>query len=857
MIKRMDGRAVAIGFILVFAALLFGPAANQYAHAAGIYPLEAGKSPALGADEGLLLVTIDTEFPLEAVYMKHEGAVLNSRVLKNPAAGRSTVLVRVAAGRYGWDKLRIGNWARSWSWWDYRLGSDPESYFDVRAGAINYPGDLVVRRITASRSYIQRMDRALLAIDWLESSYPELLKQWPLVYTGPYADPFPAYYLKSRADHGALDSLSGKLLAPPDPGELALSPKTLWQRESLESIALNPAGDLLAMQVRADAKETWAVDLVDLKTGESHRVARTDIAFESLRWSGDRNLLLAMDASKLLILGAKQSDSDEIIHIVHVGSGSNGKRTYAAAQLPQRGRILDVLENDPDHILFATTGIRGNLRVHRVDISNEKAIARFNPDTLAAINELDKGEHWWFADGAGELAVALSWRDGKFIFSRKNGRKRQEFLTLEGESNFDPLALSGDGRMLYAITDDARNQRELIAFDIAEQKIAKTLFSKEGVDVVSAIFGASHRPIGVRYYAEGRLISDYFDATERNRVQSLQKVFPGKSIVVIDQSTDGSQLILEVDGSDFAPKYYHLDVNTDRAALIMDAAPWLKDVQFAPTRIVNVTSKDGLKIQAFLTIPDRPQKRPLIVMPHGGPVGVSDRLRFDRDTQFLASLGYAVLRVNYRGSDGFGKSFREAGYQQFGSAIEDDIDAALTRVLAEYPIDSARMCVVGFSYGGYSALISTVRWPDRFRCAISVSGVADRLLQYNASDAGRTAEQRKLLKKWWGDPVADGDAFVAASPVYRHRDMKVPIMLVHGTEDIRVDPEQSRRMQRMLELDGRPPVGLILEGEGHGIEKLANMDALWRGIAGFLRAHLEPSGAQTSAAVATSLDRRQ
>ena len=816
-----------------------------------MYPLELGEHPRLAADEGLLLVSIDSEFPLEAVYMKHESAVLNSRVLKNPPAGRTTALVRVAAGRYGWDKLRIGNWGRSWSWSDYRLGGDPESFFDVRAGVINYPGDLVVKRISASRSYIQRMDHALLAIDWLESNYPGLLKQRPLVYSGPYADPFPAYYLKARDENSRRDTASGKLLAPPDPGALPLAPKTLWQRESLESIALNPAGDLLAMQVREDAKALWAVDLVDLETGESHRVARTDIPFESLRWSGDRNLLLAMDASKLLILGAKQYDSDQVIHVVRVGTGAKGKRTYAASQVPHRGRILDVLENDPDHLLFATKGIRGNLLVHRLDISSEKALARFDAETMPAVNELDKGEFWWFANGAGDLSVALAWRDGKYVFSRKNGRKLEEFLALDAESNFDPVALSGDGNTLYAITDDARKQRELVAFDISARKVTKTLFSKEGVDVASAILGAGNHPVGVRYYEEGRLLSEYFGATDRKRVESLQKAFPGKSVLVIDKSADSSKLILYVDGSDSAPKYYQLDTSTGRAALIMDAAPWLKDVHFAPTRIVNVTSKDGLQIEAFLTIPEGTRKRPLIVMPHGGPVGISDRLRFDRNTQFLASLGYAVLRVNYRGSDGFGKSFREAGYQQWGSAIEDDIDAALARVLADYAIDSSRMCVLGFSYGGYSALISAVRWPDRFRCAISVSGVADRLLQYTASDSGRTAEQRKVLEKWWGDPVADGDSLVAASPVYRHRDIKVPVMLVHGKDDIRVDPEQTRRMQRMLELDGRPPVGILFEGEGHGIESLANMDTLWRGIAGFLRGHLESSGAKPSAAVAT------
>lgn len=850
--KQTDEQALAIGLRLICAVVLLAClAASGPARAAGMYPLESGESPALDDDEGLLLVSIDTKFPLEAVYMKQEGAVLNSRVLKNVPVGRTSALVRVTAGRYVWDTLRIGNWGRSSYWRDYQLDKDPESSFDVRAGAINYPGDLVVRPISANYSHIQRMDHALLAIDWLESAFPGLVETRPLVYSGPYADPFPAYYLKSRAEFGAAGSVSGSLIAPPDPGELLLSPKTLWQRERLESIALNPAGNLLAMQLREDGKQLWSVNLVDLKSGESHSVARTDIPFESLLWSGDNTLLLAMKASKVIDIGGKRHQSDRIVHIVRVGIGANGKRTYAASQIPRYGRILDVLEHDPDHMLFATIGVRDNLLVHRLDLSSEKAIGKFSPETMPAINQQDKGESWWFADGAGELSVALTWRDGKLVFSRRNGNKLEEFIALDGESNFNPVALSDDGNTLYVITDDGLNQRDLVAFDIATRRIAKTLFRKEGVDVQSAIFGAGNHPIGVRYYEKGQLLSDYFEAADRQRVQSLQKAFPGKSVVVIDKSTDSSQLIVYVDGSDSAPKYYHFDANAGRAELLEDATPWLKDIHFAPTRIVNVTGKDGLQIEALLTIPERAQKRPLIVMPHGGPVGVSDRLQFDRDTQFLASLGYAVLRVNYRGSDGFGKTFREAGLQQFGGAIEDDIDAALKRVLAEYPIDSQRMCVLGFSYGGYSALISAVRWPDRFRCVISVSGVADKILQHNASDSASTAEQRETLKKWWGDPGASGDSLMETSPVYRHREIKVPVMLVHGDEDIRVDPEQTRRMQRMLELDNNAPVGMIIKGEGHSLENIASIDTLWRGIAGFLLANLDESAANPGDVVAT------
>jgi dipeptidyl aminopeptidase/acylaminoacyl peptidase len=844
----MDERAVAIGFCLLCLALLFVPMAVRDARAAGMYPLATGELPKLDADEGLLLVSVDTEQPLEAVYMKQEGALLKSRVLRKAAAGRASTLVRVAAGRYGWSTLRVGDWARSGYWADFNLDDDPESYFDVRAGVVNYPGDLVVKSIDGRHAYIQSMNHGLLAIDWLDSNYPGLLEKRELVYSGHYADPFPAFYLKARKAGGLSREPTGKLLAPPEPGELTLSPKVLWKQEHLNRISLNPAGDLLALQLRKEGKQVWTVELVDLKASESHIVARTDIPFENMRWSGDSALLLDVSAAKLSTGGINQRDSDSVVSVVHVGRDANGKRTYDAWQVPRRGRILDVLDHDPDHVLFATTGVSGYLLVHRLDISSKQALARFSPETTPTLNPEGEGEYWWLVDGAGDLSVAYTQRDSEFVLSRLNGKHLEEFLAIGEGSNFSPLALSDDGSTLYAITDDDRDQRELVAYDIPSRAIAKTLFSKVGTDVESVIFGAGNRPLGVRYYEDGRLTSDYFGVADRRRLQALRKAFPGKSVTVIDKSIDDHQLILSVEGSDSTPKLYHLDATAGRAELIEDTAPWLKGARFVPSQVVSATSKDGLPIEAYLTIPDRGGKSPMVVMPHGGPVGISDHLHFDRDTQFLASLGYAVLRVNYRGSDGYGKSFREAGYQQSGTAIEDDIDAVLTRVLADYPIDPRRMCMLGFSYGGYSALISTVRWPDRFRCAISVSGVADRILQFTASDSVRTADRRQSLSQWWGDPIADRDALIATSPVYHYHDIKIPVMLVHGDDDIRVDPEQTRRMQRMLELDGRPPTGLMIEGDGHSFEHLANIDTLWRGIAGFLREYLDEAGAQPAAA---------
>jgi dipeptidyl aminopeptidase/acylaminoacyl peptidase len=149
------------------------------------------------------------------------------------------------------------------------------------------------------------------------------------------------------------------------------------------------------------------------------------------------------------------------------------------------------------------------------------------------------------------------------------------------------------------------------------------------------------------------------------------------------------------------------------------------------------------------------------------------------------------------------------------------------------------MAVVGSSYGGYSALVSTVRWPQRFRCAVSISGVSDRVLFFTASDGGNSAKGRKELERVIGNPNTDLDKMVATSPLYRYREMRVPVMLVHGGEDMRVDYEHSRRLVRMLNMAGHKPVMLSFDHEGHGLSDIDDIDKAYSGIAGFLRQYLD------------------
>ena len=790
--------------------------------AGGMYPVEPGEQTELGAGEGFLLVVVDSEIQLDGVYMRKDGAMLNSAVLRRTPRGRNLRLMRVPSGTYVWDTVRTPSGVA------YKLKDNPEFRFEVRPGQIAYAGDLSFRPIGPGNAYIHTTNRGLAAMDWLESEHPALHERFEFNYSGHYADPFPAFYRRAQAEVGEGANRHPALAPPPDPGPLPLPVKTLWRSELLQGVSLSPDGAVLAInRVEADGKH-WTIDMLDLDADEVQRVVRSELPFEVLQWSGAETMLLSFE----------DPATGPRVAILRIDTDATGRRRYRQLAFKRNGRVLDPLAEDPAHILFSSTAMNGALLVHRLDVSSQASLDRFRADPDDRLNVGLRDERWWFADGTGQLSVAVVIRDGESVLMNRQGSRFAEFFRMGAGAGFSPSALSYDGKSLIGLSGEDREQRELVEFDIATRRISRTLFSKPGIDIVSPLFNARNDAIGVRYYQGGRLVNEYFDRQDRERAAMVAAAFPGSSASVIDQSVDAKRLILRVDAADEPPKIYRFDTATRRAELIEDTLPWLATYRFAPTALVTAVGQDGLPIEAFLTLPAGDDPRPLIIMPHGGPVGVSDHLHFDRDVQFLASLGFAVLRVNFRGSAGYGKAFREAGYGQFGTLIEDDIDAALTEALKHYPIDSARMCTLGFSYGGYSALIAVARAPDRYRCAISVSGISDRLLFFTASDSALTADGRKVLEKIIGDPATEQQQMVETSPVYRYRDINVPVMLVHGRLDPRVDIEHERRMRRMLELAGRPPVGLIFEESGHSIAGMANTERLWNGIAGFLRKHL-------------------
>jgi len=781
-----------------------------------------GQEVKLGADEGLLLVSVDTLAEIYYVRIQKEGNIFSSAKLQDLKQGVTTKLYAAPAGKYRWD--RVGLLANYY----YELSDEVEFKFEIRPGVVNYPGDLLFRRSGGTRSRMRTMDRALQAMDWLETQFPSL-NSMKFVYIGHYADPFVEHYRKLRAAHpekklADLDKLS-ELPSPLTP---SLPIEELWQTGRIASVSVNPAGDLLAESVYE--KEKWGIDLIDLRASEVRRLVNPPFRVESMQWFGNRTLVASLG----------EPGDKNFIAAFHVDNAVGKPLNARNVNLPYTGRVVGGSSPDPRRILIASASPGGKPMVHPVDMTSDASVKNSDRSFDTRLNKGLNDDYLWYADGAGSVRAALAMVGKQISLFYGQSGSYQELIRFkeDDEPYFVPFQVSPNGGLIYGFSDYGRNQRDLVVFDPSTKTIAQTLFSKEGTDIQDVIFNRAGAPIGARYYDSGNLVSSYFDEADRRLNALIEKAFPDKTAVVMSRDDEGKVAILGVDGSDFPFTVYRLDTETRRASLIDEATPSLSKKKWTPSVVVRARGADGQSIEAYLTLPSAAGKRPLIVLAHGGPIGIRDQRHFDPEVQFLAGLGYAVLQVNFRGSEGYGRAYREAAKGGYGTLIEDDIDSAVDAALAAYPLDAGRMCAMGTSYGGYSALMSAVRHPDRFRCVVSISGISDRILSFTASDGAFNAVRRKALEKYIGNPNDGSDALLRTSPIYRLDELKAPVLIVHGTEDERVDYENARRLVRMLNLAGRPPSLIRLQGEGHGIRDMKNRAQTYPLIAAFLSRHL-------------------
>ena len=319
--------------------------------------------------------------------------------------------------------------------------------------------------------------------------------------------------------------------------------------------------------------------------------------------------------------------------------------------------------------------------------------------------------------------------------------------------------------------------------------------------------------------------------------KSLSAAFPDSSVSFINFTDNGQKALFKVSSDRDPGSFYVFDRAVGKAELLFSNMEQIDSEAMAPRLPFSFVNRDGITITGYLTLPANPQKArlPMILLPHGGPFDIRDGWHFDDDAQFLASRGYAVLQVNFRGSSGQGESFVKSGYRGWGDKILNDLIDGVKWATARPDIDASRMCVYGASYGGYAALMLPVRAPDMFKCAVGYSGRYDMITKYDQKGIKGDARATNFLIASMGNDPA---TLRANSPVYQAERITLPVMLVHGGKDETTELGQAEDMRAALIKAGRPPEWLLVKSQGHGFYDAEYRREFYEKLEQFLAKHI-------------------
>lgn len=446
-------------------------------------------------------------------------------------------------------------------------------------------------------------------------------------------------------------------------------------------------------------------------------------------------------------------------------------------------------------------------------------------DRLAVVTTDDgvRGSMWWKPDAETAWKMVREW-------------------TRYGEGALTPLALERDGTLIVGARH-GRDATALHTFDLAKNKLdEEPLVAVAGYDVDGVRFDlARHQMIGVSIDAQ-QPTSVWFDEGLARAQAVVDKALPGRSNVLQCGSCIGAQRFVVHSSSDRQPgEYYVYDAAGRRLVPLSPTRPWITESSQGRRTYHRIAARDGLSLPVVVTHPngvaaDAPA--PTVLLVHGGPWAPGSMLTWEAEPQYLASLGYRVLQVSFRGTTGLGWKHFRAAWGQYGLTMEDDLEDALQWAVTQKLTDPDRVCIYGASYGGYAALMGPVRFPKRFRCAVSLVGVTDLSLLFSWTWTDIAASARAYdLKLLIGDPVADAEKLRHQSPVNRVAEIKVPVLMAVGRLDERVAPEHADRFVSAARAAGVDVERVDYE-EAHGFSRPETETDFWQRLAAFLAKNL-------------------
>ncbi len=553
----------------------------------------------------------------------------------------------------------------------------------------------------------------------------------------------------------------------------------------------------------------------------------------------DRDIAGYFWANNNRLLFIKDSGGDENFQLYAVDKdGSNDKDLTPFEKV--RIQIIDQLEEIEDEIIIGMNKNNPQLfEPYRMNVvSGEYQQLAENTNPMEPIDG-------WMTDHDGKLRIATKIVGGTntvLMYRDKEEDAFRDVITTDFRETIQPLFFEFDNSsIVYATSNLNRDKNVIIKFDMATGKeTGDIIFANPDVDVSELSYSKKRKVLTTIAYNTTKYQFHFLDEERAAINKRLERELGDYEFWVTSTNKAEDKFMVRSYSDRSLGAYYFYDHSKSQLTKISDVSPWIDETDMAEMKPIQYQSRDGLTINGYLTLPkgNTTKKLPVIVNPHGGPWH-RDSWGFNPEIQLLASRGYAVLQMNFRGSTGYGRSFWEKSFKQWGRTMQDDITDGINWLIKEGIADPEKVAIYGGSYGGYATLAGVTFTPDLYACAVDYVGVSN-LFTFMKTIPPYWEPYLKMMYTMVGNPETDSLEMAAASPAMHTDRIKTPLFVIQGANDPRVNIDEADQIVRSLRKRGIDVPYMVKYNEGHGFHNEENRFESYKAMVGFFAKHLKP-----------------
>jgi len=584
---------------------------------------------------------------------------------------------------------------------------------------------------------------------------------------------------------------------------------------------ISPDGRTLAFMQPWERRRNIYVQTAG-STAEPQRItAEKDRDIPVYAWKGPDRLVYLKD------IGGDEND-----HVLIVSR--DGRNLKDMTPFPGvKALIIDDLREFPEFLLIGLN--KRDKKVfdaYRLNVTTgELELVAQNPGNIQG----------WITDHTGAIRAAIT-TDGvnqSYLYRDDPKAPFRVVKTTSFKEAFEPQVFSGDNRKLYVMSNIGRDTKALVRVDPATAREEEVVYERDDVDLTGVDYSLKRKVLTDIQFTTDKLQHKFLNAETEALYGTLASHLPGYELILQAMTDDENVMVVAAISDRTQGTRYLFDRKANRLTKLGEVAPWLPEDRMAAMTPISYQSRDGLTIHGYVTLPNgRTAKNlPLVVHPHGGP-WARDSWGFDPEIQFLASRGYAVLQMNYRGSTGYGRRFWELAFKQWGRKMQDDISDGVLYLVKEGIVDPKRVCIYGGSYGGYATLAGLAFTPDLYACGVDYVGVSN-LFTFMNTIPPYWELSRQMMYEMVGDPEKDKELLRGASPALNADRIRAPLLVAQGARDPRVNIDESNQMVNALKARGIDVPYIVKQNEGHGFRNEENQFDFYEAMEKFLARYLQ------------------